>query len=133
MRNASNRRPNLVIRNLLVTKQFFSRKILSLPPRNESWKQIFNVMRLSKLTSNKSNLRKYKVNQLKYRTNVSSEESRNELKLLKCRTMMNLLGFTSSTTPENWPKPNFTKHKNSMKSAALLWQKKKSALIAFSK
>jgi len=39
---------------------------------------------------------------------------------------MNLLGFISSTTPENWPKPNYTKQKKSMKSVALLWQKKKS-------
>ena len=133
MRNASNRRPNLVIRNHLVTKQFFSRTILSLPPRKESWQQTFNVMRLFQSTSNKSSLRKCQMSQLMHRTNVSSEKSRNEQKQHACRTTMNFLGFTFSMTPEKLPKLSFTKHKKSMRSAALLQQRKKSTSIAFLK
>ena len=133
MRNASNRRPKLVIRNHLVTKQFFLRTILSLPPLNESWQQTFNVMRLSKSLPSKSSLRKCQMSQLKHKLNASSEKSRNGLKPIACRTTTNLPGFTSSTTPEKWPKPGFTKHRKSMKSAAPPWQRKKSISIAFSK
>ena len=133
MRNASNKHLNLVIRNHLVTKQFFSRTILSLLPRNESWQQTFSVMRLFQSTSNKSSLRKCQVNQLMHMMNVSSAGSRNEPKLDICLTTTNLRGFTFSMTPEKLPRPGFTKRRKSMRSAALLLQRKKSTSIAFSK
>ena len=132
-RNASNRRPKLVIRNNLVTKQFFLRTILSLPPLNESWQQTFNVMRLFKSLPNKSSLRKCQLSQLKHKVNVSSEESRNGPKPIACLTTTNSPGFTSSTTPGKWPKPSFAKHRKSMRSAAPPWQRKNSISIAFSK
>ena len=132
-RNASNRRPKLVIRNNLVPKQFFLRTIWSLPPRNEIWHQPFNVMRLFKSLPNKSSLRKCQLSQLKHKVNVSSEESRNGPKPIACRTTTNLPGFTSSTTPEKWPKPDLSKHRKSLRSAAPPWQRKNSISIAFSK
>ena len=126
MRNTSNRRPKLDSRNNLVTKQHFLRTILSLPPRNESWKQTFNVMRLTKSSPNKSSRRKQQVN-------AWLERSRNELKPIACRTTTKLPGFTTSMTPERWPKLSLTKQRKSMRSAALHWQRRRNISIACSK
>ena len=122
----SNRCPKLITRNNLVTKQNFIRTILSLLPQNKSWKQTFNVMRLTKSPPNKSSF-------LKWQVNASLEKSLNELKLIACRTTTTLPEFITSMMPERWPKLSFTKQRNSMRIAALHWQRKRNVLIVCSK